>query len=247
MAWVKVPPENHPIFYAALPKDERVETMKMFGGVAAKVNGHLFAGLFGRSTMLLLAEPDRAAALALDGASFFDPMGDGRARSDKVMLPESTMTDPAALRGWLARAFKAASVLPKKDAKSAPARKTDKKMPAKKASVAKIDDYLATITGDNRAALDQLRKMIRSIVPRAEECISYGMPAFRLDGRVIAGFQATAKGCSYYPFSGTTLQTLAGHLQGYGKTKSALHFRPDKPLPASLVRKLIKARIAETR
>src|SRR4051794_8453898 len=111
----------------------------------------------------------------------------------------------------------------------------------------KVDDYLATITGAKRTALDKLRNTIRSIVPRAEECISYGMPAFRLDGRVVAGFQATAKGCSYYPFSGTTLQTLAGDLEGYGKTKSALHFRPDEPLPATLVRKLIKARIAEPR
>ena len=111
--------------------------------------------------------------------------------------------------------------------------------------MANIDNYLATITGDKRAALDELRKTIRAIVPRAEECISYGMPAFRLDGRVIAGFQATAKGCSYYPFSGTTLQTLAGDIQSYGKTKSALHFRPDEPLPMTLVRKLIQARIAE--
>jgi uncharacterized protein YdhG (YjbR/CyaY superfamily) len=113
--------------------------------------------------------------------------------------------------------------------------------------MSEIDDYLATIAGDKRTALDKLRKTIRSIVPRADECISYGMPAFRLDGRVIAGFRATAKGCSYYPFSGTTLQTLAGDLQGYPKTKSALHFRPDEPLPVSLVRKLIKARVAETR
>jgi hypothetical protein len=114
MPWVKVPPENHPIFHAALPKDPRVETLAMFGGVAAKVNGHLFAGLFGRSTMLLLAEPDRAAALALDGASLFDPMGDGRARSDKVMLPERLMRDPAELRRWIAKAFAAAALLPKK-------------------------------------------------------------------------------------------------------------------------------------
>ena len=113
--------------------------------------------------------------------------------------------------------------------------------------MSEIDEYLATVTGDKRAALDRLRKTIRSILPRAEECISYGMPAFRLDGRVVAGFQATAKGCSYYPFSGTTLQTLGADLQAYGKTKSALHFRPDKPLPTVLVRKLIKARIAETR
>jgi hypothetical protein len=114
MPWVKVPPENHPIFHAALPKDPRVETMKMFGGVAAKVNGHLFAGLFGRSTMLLLSEPDRAVALALEGASMFDPMGDGRARSDKVMLPERMMSQPAELRRWIAKAFAAAAQLPEK-------------------------------------------------------------------------------------------------------------------------------------
>jgi hypothetical protein len=85
MAWVKVPPEHHPVFYAALPKDARVETLKMFGGVGAKVNGNFFAGLFGRSTMIWLPEADRAEALALEGAALFDPMGDGRARSDKVM------------------------------------------------------------------------------------------------------------------------------------------------------------------
>ncbi len=117
MAWVKVPPENHPVFYAALPKDPRVETLKMFGGVAAKVNGNLFAGLFGRSTMLLLSEEDRKEALALPGASLFDPMGDGRMRSDKVMLPESIMREPQKLRAWIAKAFDAASRLPKKAAK----------------------------------------------------------------------------------------------------------------------------------
>ena len=123
MAWVKVPPENHPVFHAALPKDPRVETMKMFGGVAAKVNGHLFAGLFGRSTMVWLQEPDRTAALALDGATMFDPMGDGRARSDKVMLPERFMSNPPELRRWIARAFKGAAALPAKASKKAPARK----------------------------------------------------------------------------------------------------------------------------
>ena len=110
-----------------------------------------------------------------------------------------------------------------------------------------FDEYIAALPANRREALEKLRKTIRTIVPDAEECISYGMPAFRLDGRVIAGFQATAKGCSYYPFSGTTLQTLAADLQGHGKTKSALHFRPDQPLPVSLVRKLIRARLAEPR
>ncbi|HEY8091731.1 MAG TPA: DUF1801 domain-containing protein [Polyangiaceae bacterium] len=110
-----------------------------------------------------------------------------------------------------------------------------------------IDAYLSRLPAGKRTALDRLRKTIRSIVPRAEECFSYGMPAFRLDGAVVAGFQATSKGCSYYPFSGTTLQTLAAELRDYSRTKSAVHFTPEEPLPATLVRKLLKARIAETR
>lgn len=110
---------------------------------------------------------------------------------------------------------------------------------------ATIDAYLALVKGEKRAALDKLRKTIRTVVPKAEECISYRIPAFRLDGRIVAGFAATAKGCSYFPFSGSTLRTLAKELASYDQTKSSLHFDPSKPLPATLVRKLIKARIAE--
>lgn len=108
-----------------------------------------------------------------------------------------------------------------------------------------IDEYLATVNREQRVALDQLRKTIRAIVPRAEECISYKIPAFRLDGRIVAGFAAFTTGCSYFPFSGSTLGTLAAELKDYEKTKSSLHFDPAEPLPAALVRKLIKARIAE--
>jgi uncharacterized protein YdhG (YjbR/CyaY superfamily) len=109
-----------------------------------------------------------------------------------------------------------------------------------------IDDYLASVKPDRRAALQKLRRTIHSVVPDAEECISYSMPAFRYNGHVIAGFLATAKGCSYFPFSGTTLSTLSADLVAYSRTKSALHFDPERPLPVGLVRKLIKARIAET-
>ena len=107
--------------------------MKMFGGVAAKVNGHMFAGLFGLSAMIWLPEDQRAEALALKGAAPFDPMGDGR-RSDKVMLPERFMRDPAELKRWLTRAFKAASSLPAKAEKKSPTKKTS----AKKTSAKKI-------------------------------------------------------------------------------------------------------------
>jgi len=108
-----------------------------------------------------------------------------------------------------------------------------------------IDEYLASVTGERRAALDKIRKTIRTLLPEVEECISYRIPAFRFKGRIVAGFAATAKGCSYFPFSGSTLRTLADELEDFEQTKSSLHFDPAKPLSLALVRKLIKARIAE--
>jgi uncharacterized protein YdhG (YjbR/CyaY superfamily) len=108
-----------------------------------------------------------------------------------------------------------------------------------------IDDYLATVKGDRRAALEKLRRTIRAIVPEAEECISYRMPAFRVRGQVVAGFSARADGCSYFPFSGRTLRTLATEIARYEHTKSSLHFDADAGLPTALVRKLLRARLAE--
>lgn len=108
-----------------------------------------------------------------------------------------------------------------------------------------IDDYLATVEPGRRAALQKLRKLIRATLPTAEECISYSLPAFRYQGRVVGGFAATTRGCSYFPFSGTTLATLKADLTRFSQTKSALHFDPAKGLSATLVRKLLRARIAE--
>lgn len=110
-----------------------------------------------------------------------------------------------------------------------------------------IDEYLSTLAPERRVTLEKLRRTIRTVVPEVEECISYSMPAFRLNGHIIAGFLATQKGCSYYPFSGKTLATLTAELAPYDQTKSALHFDAKRPLSAALVRKLLKARIAETK
>ncbi len=135
MAWVKVPVENQPLFLAALPRDERVETMKMFGGIAAKVNGNVFAGLFGLSTMIWLPESERAKALALKGAAPFEPMGNGVVSKDKIMLPVSMMKDAAALKRWVGVAFKAAAALPAKTAQKKTAtaqKKTAQKKTARK-------------------------------------------------------------------------------------------------------------------
>jgi uncharacterized protein YdhG (YjbR/CyaY superfamily) len=110
-----------------------------------------------------------------------------------------------------------------------------------------IDAYLAGLPADRRAALQRLRKTLRAIVPAAEECVSYGIPALRFDGKVFAGFAATKRGCSYFPFSGSTLGALAADLKGYAGTKSSLHFSPEDGLPVALVRKLVRERRAEIR
>ena len=110
-----------------------------------------------------------------------------------------------------------------------------------------IDGYLKGVPENRRQALKDLRKKILSIIPEAQECISYRMPAFRVNGMVVAGFAATTKGCSYFPFSGSTLKTLGPLVSRYEQTKSSLHFSPEVPLPLTLVRKLIKTRIAETK
>jgi uncharacterized protein YdhG (YjbR/CyaY superfamily) len=115
-------------------------------------------------------------------------------------------------------------------------------MPAKPTT---IDDYLAGVTSEQRAALEKVRKAIRAAAPDAEECINYGVPAFRLDGKSVAGFGASTKHCSYYPMSGSVVAELEQELANYETTKGSIQFPAAKPLPATLVRKLVKARIAE--
>lgn len=108
-----------------------------------------------------------------------------------------------------------------------------------------IDEYLKNVSIDQRVVLETLRKTIRAAVPQADECINYGVAAFRLNGQCIAGFGASAKHCSYYPFSGSTVATLRNDLKNFQTTKGSIQFQPAKPLPAALVRKLVKARLAE--
>ena len=105
-----------------------------------------------------------------------------------------------------------------------------------------VDEYLRGIEEPKRSTLEALRRTILEIVPDAEQVISYKVPAFRVDGRIVAGFAAFKDHLSYLPFSGSVLPELARELEGYTMTKSALHFSVDRPLPKTLVRKLIAAR-----
>jgi uncharacterized protein YdhG (YjbR/CyaY superfamily) len=107
------------------------------------------------------------------------------------------------------------------------------------------DEYLAALRDDKRAALEKLRKTIRAAAPKAEECISYQLPAFRLNGRMLVALGATAKHCAFYLMSSSTVETYQDELKEYDTSKGTIRFPADNPLPAALVRKLVKARIAE--
>jgi uncharacterized protein YdhG (YjbR/CyaY superfamily) len=114
-------------------------------------------------------------------------------------------------------------------------------------SAAEIDEYLRGLDEPKRGSLQALRGTILEIVPEAEEGISYRVPAFRVQGKVIAGFAAFKDHLSYLPFSGSVLGQLENELRGYTMTKSSLHFPPDRPLPEALVEKLIAVRLDEIR
>lgn len=112
-------------------------------------------------------------------------------------------------------------------------------------SAAEIDEYLRAVDEPKRKTLQSLRRTILEIVPDAEEGISYRVPAFRIRGKVLAGFAAFKDHLSYLPFSGSVLGQLGDELREYTMTKSALHFPVDRPLPKSLVEKLIAVRLEE--
>jgi len=109
-----------------------------------------------------------------------------------------------------------------------------------------IDEYLDGVDDDKRPVLDKLRRAIRAAAPKAEECISYGTAAFRQNGMLV-GFGATSKHCAFYLMSGTAVAAHRNELEGYDTSKGTIRFKPDQPLPAALVRKLVKARLAENR
>jgi len=109
-----------------------------------------------------------------------------------------------------------------------------------------IDEYLAQVSDDKRAALQALREVIRAAAPEAEECISYKMPAFRLNGMLV-GFAAAKHHCALYAWNGSAVGLLADELSGYDTSKGTIRFTPDKPLPEALVRRLVEMKVAKNR
>ena len=128
--------------------------------------------------------------------------------------------------------------------KKAKAKRTLKAKTKTAAKLKTVSGYLASLSSENRAALNKLRKNIRSAAPRAEECISYQMPAFRFDGRMLVWYGAWEKHCALYP--GTSIAPFKKDLGRFDTgNKGTIRFQPDDPLPATLVRRIVKARIAQ--
>jgi len=108
-----------------------------------------------------------------------------------------------------------------------------------------VDDFLAALPEPQRTTLQELRTMLKTILPDGEEKIHYGVPAIQIDGKSIAGYASAKKHCSYFPHSGALLEPLADSLTKYNYSKGTLHFPIDKCLPITLVRKLVKARLQQ--
>lgn len=112
-------------------------------------------------------------------------------------------------------------------------------------SAAEIDAYLATLPEQKRETLEVLRRRVLAVIPEAEQCISYGMPAFRVSGKVLAGFAAFKNHLAYLPHSGQVFPVLAEELKEFVYTNGSLHFALDECLSAELVEKLIAVRRAQ--
>lgn len=110
---------------------------------------------------------------------------------------------------------------------------------------AQVDAYLAGLEEPKRSTLEELRRTILELLPDAEETMSYGMPAYKVRGKTVAGFAAFKNHLSYLPHSGSVLAKLGDALTSYNGTKASLHFPVDQPLPREIVRRLVQVRLAE--
>jgi len=108
-----------------------------------------------------------------------------------------------------------------------------------------VEEYLAALPEEQRAALEGLRATIRAAAPDATETISYGMPAFKDQGRSLVAYAAFKHHCSFFPMSGSVMKTFEDALKTYGTSKGTIRFTVDRPLPDALVKKLVKAKIVE--
>lgn len=105
-----------------------------------------------------------------------------------------------------------------------------------------VDEYMAQVPKPQRDTLERLRRAIKSVVPDATEVISYDIPTFKLNGRMLVSFAAFKKHCSFFPGAGP-VATHADDLKSFPTSKGTIQFTPEHPLSMALVKKLVKTRI----
>jgi uncharacterized protein YdhG (YjbR/CyaY superfamily) len=108
-----------------------------------------------------------------------------------------------------------------------------------------VDEYLASVSEVQRAALEDLRRAIKEAVPEAVESISYGIVTLRFGGRPLVGLGATPNHCAFYLMSSSVLEPFRAELADYSTSAGTIRFQPDRPLSPDLVRRLVRARLAE--
>ena len=108
-----------------------------------------------------------------------------------------------------------------------------------------VDQYLKSLPRDNQKALEHLRKTIRDTVPYADEGFSYGVPAFKIKNKPLVCYASFKNHCGFYPMSPEVLNSFAPDLTGFETAKGTIRFKADKPLPAALVKRIVKARLKE--
>jgi len=114
-------------------------------------------------------------------------------------------------------------------------------------SKSSVEDYIKGSPKESQSTLRELRKLVKALAPEAEEVISYGMPAFKLNGKGFVAYAGYKKHVGFYPMSGTFLQTFKKELTGYKTSVGAIQFPLSEPLPVALIKKLIKMRVQENK
>ena len=108
-----------------------------------------------------------------------------------------------------------------------------------------VEKYLSAVPEPQQSTLRALRTTIKALLPLGEDAMSYGVPAVKLNGKAIAGYATAKNHCSYFPHSGQIIDDLSADLAQYNFSKGTLRFAIDKPLPKTLVKKLIRARLSQ--
>jgi uncharacterized protein YdhG (YjbR/CyaY superfamily) len=107
-----------------------------------------------------------------------------------------------------------------------------------------VDEYLAAVPAPMRGALQKLRTTIRRVVPDADECISYGIPTFKVNGRAVSHFAGFKSHCSFFP-GAAVVEEYAEELKGFKTSKGTIQFTPDRPIPEALIERIVRARLAD--